>query len=46
MYEYENELMWWENRAKPMIKSFFIREGKYKSKEKYGLIEYFEYKLK
>ena len=46
IYNYENELIWWETCAKPKIKSFFIKEGKRQSKEKYGLIEYFEYKLK
>ena len=39
-------ISWWESCAKPHIKRFFIREGKRKSKEKYGLIEYFEFKLK
>ena len=46
LYNYENELIWWELYAKPQIKSFFIKEGKRKSKEKYGLIEYLENKLK
>ena len=46
IYNYENELFWWEYCVKPKIKSFFIKEGKLKSKEKYGLIEYLEYKLK
>ena len=46
IYNYENELMWWELCVKPQIKAFFIKEGKRKSKEKYGLIEYLEDKLK
>ena len=46
IYNYENELVWWETCAKPKIKAFFIKEGKIQSKEKYGLIEYLEYKLK
>ena len=45
-YNYENELIWWESCAKPHIKTFFIKEGKRKSKEKYGLIAYLENKLK
>ena len=46
IYSYENELVWWENCAKIHIKRFFIREGKRKSREKYGLIEYLECKMK
>ena len=45
-YDYDNITAWWENCAKPYIKKFFIREGKRKSKEKYGLIDYLENVLK
>ena len=38
--------MWWELCVKPHIKTFFIKEGKRKSQEKYGMIEYLEKKLK
>ena len=45
-YDYDNITVWWENCAKPYIKKFFIREGKRKNKEKYGLINYLENVLK
>lgn len=43
---YRNISNWWSDYVKQEIKYFFVREGKRKSKERYGMINYLETKLR
>ena len=38
--------LWWEDLIKPNIKKYFAVQGKEESKNKYGMLNYLEYKLR
>ena len=43
---YQSTSIWWEDLIKPNIKKYFAVQGKEESKSKYGMLNYFEYKLR